>query len=206
MKILVPCSALLLGAVAMTAAAQTPAAESAKVGVIAFQTTVTQTNEFQRDFADIQKKFEPRQRALKTLSEEVEALKKQLQTQGDTLSEAARENRTRTLSEKQKLLERTQQDDEGDFDRDVQQTFSSVAGKVVEVLGSYAKERAYTVVIDGGNPEAQVVLYATEGTDLTKTIIDAYNIKSGVPAQPAAKPGAQTPAQHPAVHKPAAQR
>jgi outer membrane protein len=35
------------------------------------------------------------------------------------------------------------------------------------------------------------VLYASESTNITKQIIDAYNLKSGVPAPP---PGAPEPA------------
>ena len=39
-----------------------------KVAVIAFQAAVTQTNEFQRDFADLQKKYDPRRAADQELS------------------------------------------------------------------------------------------------------------------------------------------
>ena len=64
-------------------AAQKPAASApagpSKVAVIMFQAAVSQTNEFQRDFADLQKKYDPRRVALKTLSDQVDALTKQLQ-------------------------------------------------------------------------------------------------------------------------------
>jgi outer membrane protein len=39
-----------------------------------------------------------------------------------------------------------------------------------------------------------VVLYATPNTDITKAIIDAYNVKSGVPAPVAPPPSAPAPA------------
>jgi outer membrane protein len=39
------------------------------------------------------------------------------------------------------------------------------------------------------------VLYATESTNITKAVIDAYNVKSGVPAPPAAPPSAPAPGQ-----------
>jgi len=47
-----------------------------------------------------------------------------------------------------------------------------------------------------------VVLYANPATDITKQVIEAYNVKSGVPAppaQPAAatpRPAPKTPANH----------
>jgi outer membrane protein len=35
--------------------------------------------------------------------------------------------------------------------------------------------------------QAPVVLYASPSSDITKAVIDAYNLKSGVTAPPAAK-------------------
>jgi outer membrane protein len=213
-------TALLLSSLAASAAAQTsadpgpadsadvPAVASqgpAKIAVIAFQAAVTQTNEFQRNFGDLQKKFEPKRQELKTLSDQIDTLKKQLQTQADTLNDAERESRARTIDEKEKQLQRTQEDDQNDFQQEMQDTFNGVASKVGDVVIAYAQQRGFTLVLDGGNQEAQTVLYASPATDITKAIIDAYNVKSGVPAppaQPAAaapKPAPRTPAQHPAA-------
>jgi hypothetical protein len=76
----------------------------------------------------------------------------------------------------------------------MQQTFATVAGKVAETIDSYAKEHGYTLVLDGGNQQVPVVLYANQSTDITKAVIDAYNTKSGIPApeRPAA-PGTTAP-------------
>ena len=65
----------LASGIALSAAAQTPSspaspAAPAKVAVIAFQTAVGQTNEFQRNFADLQKKYEPKRAQLKTMADE----------------------------------------------------------------------------------------------------------------------------------------
>lgn len=206
MKLFAPWTALLLCAGTLGVSAQAPATsatEPAKVGVVAFQAAVTQTNEFQRDFADLQKKYEPKRQELKTLSDQIEALQKQLQAQGSTLNDTERESRARTLQEKQTKFKRDQEDDQSAFQQDMQQTFNSVASKVGDTMIDYAKKNGYTLVIDGGNQEAQVVLYATESTNITKAIIDAYNVKSGIPA-PAAQPAAARPAaQHPAAARPA---
>lgn len=203
-------TATLLCAGALGAAAQAPATApqdgpATRVGVISFQAAVTQTNEFQRDFTDLEKKYEPKRQELKTLTDQVDTLKKQLQTQGDTLSDAERESRSKVINDKEKQLQRSQEDDQNDFQQDMQQTFNSVASKVGDVLIAYAQQHGYTLVLDAGSQDAQVVLYATENSDLTKAIVDAYNAKSGVPAQasapaaPAPKPAApHTP--HPAAH------
>ena len=70
----------------------------------------------------------------------------------------------------------------------MQDTFNGVATKVGEVLISYAQQHGLTLVLDGGEQQTQLVLYANPATDITKAILDAYNVKSGVPAPPAAPP------------------
>ncbi|HUN84720.1 MAG TPA: OmpH family outer membrane protein [Terracidiphilus sp.] len=189
--------AALLGLVAVGAAAQTPAASAGpeKVAVIAFQEAVTQTNEFQRNFADLQRKYDPKRQQLKTLSDQVDALKKQLQTQAATLNDADRESRARVIDDKEKELQRDAEDDQNDFKQDMQETFNGVAQKVGQLLISYAKSHGYTVVLDGETQQqAPVVLYANESVDITKAIIDAYNVKSGIPAPPQTPPAAPKPA------------
>jgi outer membrane protein len=174
----------------------------AKIAVVAFQAAVTQTNEFQRNFGDLQKKYEPKREELKALSDQIETLQKQLQTQGETLNDVERETRARTISEKQKQLQRDQEDDQNAFQQEMQDTFNGVAQKVGEVLIAYAQQHGYTLVLDGGEQQTQMVLYANPATDISKAILDAYNLKSGVPAptaQPATptpKPAAKAPAQH----------
>ena len=112
----------------------------AKVAVIAFQAAIGKTNEFQRDLADLQKKYEPRRDKLKTLSDEVDSLTKQLQDQGTQLSESERVSRARTLDEKKKELDRETQDAQSDFQSDLQQLISSMAEKVGTLMTDYADE------------------------------------------------------------------
>jgi outer membrane protein len=182
-----------LNAQAQTAAAPAPA--TAKVAVIAFQQAVMATNEFQRDIGDVQKKFEPQSNQLKQLSSEVETLTKQLQAQGNNLSDAERTNRAKTIDDKKKQAQRLAEDAQNDYQAAVQETFGRVASKVDELLVGYAKQQGYTLVIDGSQDPQQtpIVLYVSASTDITKTIVDAYNAKSGVPAPPAQAPSAPTP-------------
>ena len=203
-------TACLLSSLALTAAGQAAAAPAAadtasteapaKIAVISFQAVVTQTNEFQRNFADLQKKYEPKRQELKTLNDQIETLQKQMQTQGSTLSDAERENRARIISEKQKQLQRTQEDDQNDFQQEMQDTFNGVASKVGNVLIAYAQQHAFSLVLDGGEQQVQMVLYHSPTTDISQAILEAYNTKSGVPPPAAAPPAAPTP--RPAAPKP----
>jgi outer membrane protein len=169
-----------------TAAASIP---TAKVAVIAFQAAVTQTNEFQRDAADLAKKYDPRRLQIKAESDEIDNLTKQLQTQGAQLSDAERANRARVIDEKKKKLDRDTQDAQSDFQTDMQQIINDVAGKVGALMSDYAEKHGYTLVLDEGDQQTQTVLYALPAMEITKEVIEAYNTKSGVPAPAPQAPG-----------------
>jgi len=179
-------------------AAQKPAAAvpvpMAKVAVIAFQAAVTQTNEFQRNAAVLEKKYDPRRVEIKALSDEIDTLTKQ--AQGAQLSDAERASRARVIDEKKKKLDRDTQDAQSDFQNDMQQIINDVATKVGALMSDYSEKHGYTLVLDEGDQQAQTVLYALPAMDITREIIDAYNTKSGVPA-PAPQAGGQPDAPQP---------
>jgi len=202
-------SGMVLSAAAQTSAspAAAPAAVPAKIAVIRFQLAVAQSNEGQRDFADLQKRYAPKEAALKTLSDEIDGLTKQLQTQGAAMSEADRNSKAKTLDEKKKQLDRDSTDARDAFQQDMQDMYQGLASKVYDVMQSYADLQGFTLVLDV-SAQATPVLYSANGTDITKAVVDAYNLKSGVPAppaQPAAAPGSQA-APKPAAPRPAAPR
>jgi outer membrane protein len=195
---------------ALSAAAQTPAAPAAapgpaKIAVIAFQVAVAQTNEGQRNFADLQKKYDPKRQQLKTLSDEVDSLTKQLQAAGDKLSPAEQQSKASAIDIKKKQLDRDFQDTQTDFNQEMQDVYNALASKVYDVMQSYAELKGYTLVLDVSQQQSPV-LYASTATNITKEIIDAYNVKSGIPAPPAGagvdapKPATRTAPRAPAAH------
>lgn len=177
-----------------SAGATTPAPHvgPAKIAVIALQVAVGKTNEFQRNFADVQKKYEPKRQQLKALSDEIDTLTKQLQAQAATLSEADRASRARTIDEKKKQLDRDAQDAQGDFQQAVQELYTNAASKVYDVMNAYAQQHGYTLVLDIATRQTPV-LYALPSTDITQAVVDAYNVKSGVPAPPPAATTSASP-------------
>ena len=194
-------SGLALSAAAQTSPAPAAAAPAgpAKIAVVAFQVAVAQTNEGQRNFADLQKKYAPKEAQLKTLSEEIDNLTKQLQAQGDKLSDAERANKAKTIDDKKKQAQRELEDAQNDMNSEMQEMYNGLASKVYDVLASYAQQQGYTLVLDVAQQQ-NPVLYANDSTNITKAVIEAYNVKSGVPAPPAQPAGA------PAAVKPAAPR
>jgi outer membrane protein len=201
--------------IALSAAAQTlpaPAlaasapAGPAKVAVIAFQAVVGQTNEFQRDFADLQKKYEPKRTQLKTMADEIDSLEKQFQAQGDKLSDAAKASQTKTIDDKKKQAQRFAEDAQTDLTGEMNDLYNKVASKVFDVLSAYSQQQGFTLVLDGtaNQQQAPVVLYASPSVDISKAVVDAYNVKSGVPAPPAQPASAPAPAAPKPAPKPPA--
>jgi outer membrane protein len=179
-----------LGASALAQSAAAAGASSAaapgvtKIAVINFQAAVAQTNEGQRNFTELQKKFDPKRTQLKALQDEIDNLKKQLQASGDKLSDTERQTRLKTIDDKEKAYQRDGEDASNDFQQEMQQTYQQLAEKVYGTLQSYAEQNGYSVVLDAAasQQQAPTVLWASKTTDITAAVIQAYNAKSGVPA------------------------
>jgi outer membrane protein len=195
-------SALASPAAAAPSAAATAPAGPAKIAVIAFQVAVAQTNEGQRNFADLQKKFDPKRQQLKTLSDQVDSETKDLQAKGATLTDAERSSRSKEIDSKKKQLDRDAEDARNDFQQQMQDLYQTLASKVYDVMQSYAQKEGYTLVLDVSEQQSPV-LFASTSTNITKQVIEAYNVKSGVPAPP---PQADVDAPSPGApaHPPAA--
>lgn len=195
-------SGLCISALAQSAAVPAAPTGTSKVAVINFEAAVFQTNEGKRNIAELQKKFDPKREQLKSEANEINTLKKQLQADGSKLTDAERQSRTEAIDQKEKDLQRDGEDAQSDYQQQMAQTYQQLAEKVYGVLQSYAAEHGFGVVLDASaTPQAPpAVLWHQTSTDITKAVIDAYNVKSGVPAPAPEVPSA--PASHVPAHHP----
>ena len=170
-------------------AANAPSANSGKIAIVNIQEAIGATNEGKKEFDALQQKFSPKQAELKTQNDEVENLKKQLQAQGDKLSDEERNNRVKTLEIKQKTLQRNYEDAQAEFQQAEQEVVNRIGAKMLNVLEKYAKANGYAAVLDVSNPQTPV-LYAS--TNITKELVDAYNAEAPAAPAPATKPAAKS--------------
>ncbi len=179
------------GAAAATSPAASPApsvpAAATKVGVISIQDAILATNEGQREFEALGKKFEPKRTELKSLSDEIEGLQKQLDGGSKTLPEDQRANLVRQIETKKKTLSRSQEDAQNDFVAQQNEIAQKLLQKLLPVIDKYAKENGLGLIIDSSRqwPDGPV-LWAGPSVEITKPIVDMYNTQSGVPAAPSA--------------------
>lgn len=183
-------------AFAQAAAAPTSAAPAAspgpvptKIAVVNIQQAIGECVEGKKELDALQQKFTPKQNELKGLSDEVENLKKQYQAQADKLSDEEKASRAKAIDSKQKALQRNYEDAQAEFQQAEQDVINRIGAKMLTVLEKYSTANGFAVVLDVSNPQTSPVLYATQGTVITKELVEAYNAEAGT-AAPAAKPSA----------------
>lgn len=174
-------------ALSIAALAQAPAAAS-KIAIINLQDAITGTNEGQRDFKDLEKKFEPKRNDIQSGSAEVEKLKKQLADQEKLLNDESRAKLVKEIDTKQKQLQRNYEDASTELNTQQNEIANRIGTKLIQVMQKYATDNGYAVVLNAGGAQNELptVLWAAPTVDITKAVVDAYNAQSGVPAQPAA--------------------
>ncbi len=162
-------------------AAVQPQAIPAKIALVAFEQGVFATNEGQRAVQEIQEKYKPRKAQIDTASQEVDSLKKQLQSAPATLSDEDRATRLRNIDTKEKQLNRDAEDAQTAYNADLQEAYGKVAAKVSVTLKKYVADNGYTLLLDVSGQQSNV-MWAVPSTDVTQAVVTAYNASSGVAA------------------------
>jgi outer membrane protein len=175
--------------------AQTPiAATGNKIGTVNIEQAIFASNEGQRDFEALSKKVEPKQTELKRLSDELEDLKKQLNTQSEKLNDQTRGTLVKQIEQKQKVFDRQVQDAREDFQAQQNEIAQRILQKMAPMLVKYAADNGFGVLLDTSNPWPQgPVIWAGNTVDITRAIVDTYNAQSGVPAPARPAPAATRP-------------
>jgi len=186
---------------AATSSAPAPVATpggSTKIGTINIEAAIFASNEGQRDGDAVAEKLKPKQNELKAMNDEIEGLKKQLNTQGASLSDDAKAELTKKIEQKQKSLERNNTD----LQEEVRGQENEIAQRILRKMGplivKYAGDNAFGLIIDTSTnnqwPNGPV-LWQNPAIDITKPIVDAYNVQSGVapPAKPSIPSGTSRP-------------
>jgi len=182
-----------------SAAPATAAGSGTKIGTISMEQAIFATNEGRRDFEALSKKLEPKQNELKGQNDEIESLKKQLNTQGDKLNEDARANLVKHIETKQKTLDRQLQDAREDAQNQQNEIAQRILQKLGPVLIKYATDNGFGMIVDTSQPWPQSpVVWWGESVDVTKPVVDVYNAQSGV-----APPASTAPAKPAGAAKPA---
>lgn len=170
-----------------------PTAYPAKIALVAFEQAVYATNEGQRAVDDIRKKFQPQKDKIDALASEIDSLKKQLQAAPATLTDEERASRLKTIDAKDKEYQHEADDAQNDYNNELQTELGKVAQKVNGVMVQYLEKNGYTLLLNVGSQQSQVMWTAANpNADITEAVVEAYNQSSGVAAPPPSAPAATT--------------
>lgn len=173
-----------------------------KIGVMNVLRAIVECNEGKRANDEFQKKFEVKREELSKKQKEIETLQQQLKSQAATLNDGA--GLTRSLEVKTTELQRSQEDAEKEFNELRNQIFSRIGAKLAPLVQQYAKEKAFTLVLDSSSQTTQLT-YVDPATDITDEVVKRYDsmqVSSSSPA-PATKPATTAPARAPVAKPPA---
>jgi outer membrane protein len=160
-------------------------AGGSKLAAINIEGAIFASNEGQREMDALQKKFAPKSDELKGKNQEIDALKKKLNTQGASLNDDAKADLQRQIEQKQKSLDREAQDAREDFQNQQNEIGQRILQKMAPIILKYANTNGLGVIIDTSNPWPQgQVVWASPSVDITKPVVEAYNVQSGVAPPP----------------------
>jgi Skp family chaperone for outer membrane proteins len=177
---------------AAEAAPAPPQAIPAKIALVAFEQAVLATNEGQRSIQDIQQKYKPKKDQIDTLSQEVDSLKKQLQSAPATLTDAERATKLKTIDTKEKQLNHEAEDAQTAYNTELQEAYGKIAPKVSVALKKYVSDNGYTLLLDVSSQQSNV-MWIGPNIDVTQAVVAAYNASSGVAAPTPSAPTAPRP-------------
>lgn len=166
----------------------------ARIGIINIQSVIVGTNEGQKELQALEKRFEPKRNELKTLGDEMDALKKQLDAQGPKLNDEARAALVRQIDRKQKSLGRAEEDAQGDLASEQNEIVQKMLNKLTPIIEQYAKDNGLTFILDSSKPWPEwPLVWGNPSADISKAVVDLYNASSGVPPTSTPHPSGANP-------------
>ena len=194
-------SSIALALISLPALAQQ--AGTSKVGIIHIQNAIISTKDGQKAAAELQGKFEPKRKDLESRQSEIASLQQKLAQGSNTMAETARLSLTRDIDQKTKALNRATEDAEAEFQQEQGKILNELGQRLLQVIDKYARDNAYTLILDVSSPQTPV-LYAATGTDITKDIIELYDKNApGANLAPAPSTAGAGAAAKPATPQPA---
>ena len=131
--------------------------------------------------------FESKRKALETKQANLENLKNKLQTQGNTVSAAVRNQWVEEATSEEKLLKRMDEDYQADGQKRLGDVQGPVFDKVGKLLEGYCQQRGIIIVLEAGAAQqAGVLIFAAAATDITEDFMKEYNKANPAAAGPTA--------------------
>lgn len=179
---------LVVLAMGMFTFAHAQSSAPSKVGVIRIQNAIVGTKEGQKAAQELETRFvAPKRKEMEQKQAEITALQQKLDKGKNTMSEEARQQTMRDIDQKTKAFNRANEDAQAELEQEQGKLLNELGGKMMVVIGKYAKDNGYSLILDVSNQNSAVVWIA-DAIDITDDIVALYD--KNAPSAPAApKPG-----------------
>jgi outer membrane protein len=181
-----------MGAFSLASAQPAPT----KVGIINIQQAIIATKDGQKAASELQARFEPKSKQLESMQGAIAGLQQELAKGSNTMAETRKTQLTRDIDQKTKELNRAREDAQAEFEMEQNKLLNDLGGKLMVVIDKYARDNGYAIILDVSSQQTPV-LFAANGVDITKDIIELYDKNSPSALPPAPKPAAPKPAAAP---------
>lgn len=197
----------LCGLLGVAAAAQTPAppprtnapaantatapaggtGAEGKLAIVFFGAFREGIGEMKQKLDALNNEFAPKNKEIEALRDRIQNLQNQIQTQGGTVQPAVRNQWAEEAQEKEKQLKRLVED----TDAMAKKRFAEVAGpiqeKILKYLEGYCQKRGIVMVFEGSAlQQTQIILFASQATNITEDFMKEYNKDNPAGAAPPA--------------------
>jgi outer membrane protein len=169
-----------------------------KVAVVNMQNAIVASKDGQKAGNELNAKFGPRQKEFDVLRGELGQIQDQLQKGGQTLAPEKIAQLQRDMDEKNRRLQRIQTDVKEEYNADQQRLLVPLEQKMVAIIGQYAKQKGFNIVLDTSGP----VIFADPAIDITKDILALFDAAPAGPAPAGTAPPAPGAAKPPATKPP----
>jgi len=187
-------SSVLLAS-ALESAAQT-ATSPTKIGVINIQQAIVSTGDGQKAVKDLEDKSAPKKKELERLQGEINALRDQLNKMSSVGSEDQKRKLMTDIDVKTKSFNRQVEDAQAELDQDQGRVLNELGGRMLAVLDKYARDNGFAVVLDISSQQTPV-LFAANGIDVTREVVDLYNKNAPAPGAPTSLAPPSSPSKSP---------
>ncbi|MGB8888671.1 MAG: OmpH family outer membrane protein [Candidatus Korobacteraceae bacterium] len=110
------------------------------------------------------------------MNAEIDALKKQLNSQGSQMDPNARASLVQDIETKKKSLQRQAKSAQKAFQQEQNEIAQRILQKMAPVIDKYAKANGYTLLLDSSDPWPQgPLLWAAATRDITNAVVQSYN-------------------------------
>jgi outer membrane protein len=163
-----------------------------KIGVLHVFTAISQCAEGKQALGEFEKKATAKKEELEKKNNEIEELRKQLQSQARTLNDDSRAALAKSIDSKTTELQRATDDAQKEFGQMQNEILGRIGNKIGPLVQKYAKDNNFTIIVDSSNQNSQLI-YADPAIDITEDIIKRVDTALAPAGAPPAAPPATTP-------------